>query len=141
MDVYALDTVLARRLLVFVAILMGLTALAAGLAAPPRTVPRGGVEEPILGTPVKPASPAVEQTLELREPHTIAVNEGDELRLTVQGDVLDSVELVGLGLIEPVAPDTPAVFDVLADRPGSYPIRLVDSGEHVGRLRVTPGQE
>src|SRR3954452_1400241 len=120
---------------------MGLTALAAGLAAPPTTRKNGAEQSPVLGAPEKPASPPDERTLDLNEPQTIAIDEGEELRLTVQGDELDTVELVGLDLLQPVAPDTPAVFDVLADRSGSYPIRLLDGDRRVGRLRVTPAQE
>ena len=131
---------LARRLLIFVAILMGLTALAAGLATPP---PRSsqGTQGPVLGTPAKPAPAPVEATLSLSEPRTIAVDEGAELRLSVQGDALDAVEIAGLGQLEAIAPDTPAAFDILADRPGTYPIRLVGPDRRVGRLRVTPARE
>jgi hypothetical protein len=127
----------ARRLLVFVAVLMGLTALAAGLATPPG--PRiPSRQQPILGTPIRAASPTVELSLDLAEPRTVTVAEGENVELTVHGDELDAVELVGLDLLEPIAPDTPAVFNVLADRPGNYPVRIVSSGRVVGRLRVSP---
>ncbi|MEA2296205.1 MAG: hypothetical protein QOE86_3844 [Solirubrobacteraceae bacterium] len=129
---------LARRLLVFVAILMGLTALAAGLAAPRGPGRAGTAQGPLLGTPVRPASPLVERTVDLAEPRTVDVAQGEELRLTVHGDELDAVELVGLDQLQPIAPETPAVFDVLADTPGSYPIRLLESGRQAGRLRVNP---
>lgn len=131
---------LARRLLVLVAVLMGLTALAAGLAAPPTRTPVA-TPEPVAPTPAVTASAVVERTVHVDEPTTVAVDQGDEVRLTVRGDVLDAVELVGLDLLQPIAPATPAVFDVLADRPGSYPIRLTQAGEDVGKLRVTPTEE
>ena len=127
-------------MLVFVAIVMGLTALAAGLAAPPPRKARDA-QEPVLGTPVKPSTPTIEETLQLSEPRTVAVNEGDELQLTVKGDELDSVELVGLDQLETIAPETPAVFDLLADRAGTYDIRLLAADRSVGRLRVTPAKE
>src|SRR4051794_16506685 len=91
-----LRTVLARRLLIFVAVLMGLTALAAGLATPPPRSSRD-TQKPVIGTTVKPATPPVEATLSLSEPRTIAVDEGDQLQLSVQGDALDAVEIDGLG--------------------------------------------
>jgi hypothetical protein len=133
---------LARRMLVFVAILMGLTALAAGLSTPPGARLGEPSPEPVLGAPTHPATPAIERTLDLgAPPQTVAVNQGDELRLTVEGDALDTVELVGMDQLAAIAPETPAVFDLLADRPGSYPIRLVGSGRHAGRLEVTPAAE
>jgi hypothetical protein len=130
----------ARRLLIFVAILMGLTALAAGLAAPQNQKPIATPESDRPGA-VRTASPLVEREIDIAEPQTIAVNEGDEVRLTVSGDALDVVELVGLDLLQPIAPETPAVFDLNADDAGSYPIRLVETGRRAGRLRVTPAAE
>jgi hypothetical protein len=132
--------VVARRLLIFVAVLMGLTALAAGLATPPPRAPKD-TEGPVIGTSVKPATPPVEATLSLSEPRTIAVDEGDQLQLSVQGDALDAVEIAGLGQLQAIAPDTPAAFDILADRAGTYPIRLLGADRRVGRLRVTPARE
>jgi hypothetical protein len=52
--------------------------------------------------------------------------------------VLDSVELDGLDRIEVIEPVTPAVFDLLAERPGTYPIRLVSADRRIGRLVITP---
>lgn len=130
----------ARRLLIFVAILMGLTALAAGLAAPQNQKPIA-TPEPVQPGAVRTASPLVEREIGVSEPQTVAVNEGDEVRLTVSGEALDVVELVGLDLLQPIAPETPAVFDLNADDAGSYPIRLVEAGRRVGKLRVTPAAE
>jgi hypothetical protein len=129
----------ARRLLIFVAVLMGLTALAAGLAAPPDRSPSAAPEA--APGAVRTASPLVERTVQLSEPQTVAVNEGDEVRLTVSGDALDVVELVGLDLLQPIAPETPAVFDLNADEAGSYAIRLVEAGRSAGKLQVSPAAE
>jgi len=54
----------------------------------------------------------------------------------VVGDVLDSVEL--LDEVSPIAPESPARFDIYADRPGEYPIELVDEGKRIGTLVVRP---
>ena len=133
---------LARRLLLFVAILMGVTALTAGLARPPQ----GGDAVPTPEPSAAPASPVteVQRTLDASgdaKARTVAVNEGDLVTLTVRDDALDVVVLQGLDLTQPVAPDTPAVFNLLADRPGDYPLLLVDDGRDIGTLRVTPAQE
>ena len=130
----------ARRMLFIVAILMGITALTAGLSAPPR--------RPAPTPPVASAGPAAADGAEVRRTidaedraRTVAVEEGDQVVLTVAVDALDSVELVGLDRIAAVAPDTPAIFDVVADRPGLYPVELVGDGRRLGALRVTPAQE
>ena len=56
------------------------------------------------------------------------------MRLEVRGDELDSVQL--LGEIEPIDVNSPAIFELYADRPGSYPIELVDGERQVGTLDV-----
>jgi hypothetical protein len=128
---------LARRMLVLVAVLMGITALVAGLSAPPARTPAPAPESPPVAGGAAPApSPLVERTLRLGHRRTVSVAEGKVLRLTVQGDALDVVELVGLDQLEPIAPESPAVFDIPVDDPGRYPIRLTDAGTDAGVLRV-----
>jgi hypothetical protein len=128
-------------MLVFVAILMGLTALAAGLAAPTRHGAPTTTEPLVIAAPSRPAPPEVERTIGVTAPQTVAVGEGALLRLTVVGDLLDTVEIPGLGQLAAIAPDTPAVFDVFADQRGSYPVRLVSTGRQIGLVRVTPGAQ
>jgi hypothetical protein len=129
--------VLARRLLVLVVVLMGLTLVAALLAPPPQAPvvnSTGGAEAPADGS-----TDAVEVTVDAGEGERDAeVAEGDVVHLTVRSDELDSVELRGLDLIRTVAPDTPAEFDLLADVPGDYEIVLNEAEETIGTLRVTP---
>jgi hypothetical protein len=129
--------VLARRLLVLVLVLMGLTLVAALLAPPPQAPvvsSTGGAEAPADG-----ATDAVEVTVDAAEgQRDVEVSEGDVVHLEVRSDQLDSVELRGLDLIRTVAPDTPAVFDLLADTPGDYEIVLTAADETLGTLRVTP---
>jgi hypothetical protein len=129
---------LARRLLLLVAIMMGITALAAGLTAPPVERRQAQPPPPSLGEARPPAAPPVVRTLDADAPRTITVAEGDELRLTVHADDLDVVELSGLDRIQAVSPQTPAIFDVLADEPGSDPVLLRQSGGRAGTLEVTP---
>jgi hypothetical protein len=133
---------LARRLLLFVAILMGITALTAGLARPPEG--RDAIPTPEPGAaPPRPIT-AVDRTLDATgegEAQTVAVNQGDLVTLTVTDDVLDVVELRGLDLTQPVSAQTPAVFSLLADRAGDFPVVLIDAGQTIGTLRVTATQE
>lgn len=126
---------LARRLLLLVAVLMLLTALAAGLApAPPvneppqaeqSTLPAGGtVSEEI------PAEPGADSR--------VVVRRGEVLQLDVSGDTLDSVLIERLDRVEAIEPTTPAHFEFLADAPaGVYPIRLVEADRRIGSIEIT----
>ncbi len=129
-----------RRMLLIVAILMGITALTAGLSAPPRPPPPpppGASPRPAGGAPA-----AVRRTLDAGgRARTVAVEEGDHVVLTVRSDLTDTVEVVGLDRLAPVAPGLPATFDILADRPGLYPVVLTADGGRLGALRVSPASE
>src|SRR5215210_8725479 len=112
--------VLARRLLILAAVLMGLIALAAGVA--PRESTRDTTGAP---TPVREAStppPAVERTLDAQSSgQKVAARVGQTVVITVETDELDSVSLGDYG-IETADPQSPARFELLADVPGSYPV-------------------
>jgi len=124
-----------------VAVLMGLTALAASLA-PREPLIRDGDRRAGTATPTPTPSPVpaealqpVEKTIFTAEnPTRVAVREGQTLQLTVRGSEVDSVML--LDQIEPIEEDSPALFDILADEPGEYPIELLDAERQVGTLVV-----
>jgi hypothetical protein len=132
---------LGRRFLLLVAVLMGLTALAASLAPRDPLVGdrdrRAGTATP---TPTPSTAPAkdrqlVQKTILTAEnPTRVAVREGQLLELTVEGSEVDSVMV--LDEIEPIEEDSPALFDIYADRPGEYPIELVDADRQIGTLVV-----
>jgi hypothetical protein len=127
--------VLARRLLLFAAVLLLLATLAAALAPRP----------PLADAPPSalPASADGAGTIERRisaepgESTVVSVRQGEILQLEVEGDLLDSVQLQGLDRIDGVEPLTPARFVVLGERPGVYPIRLLEAGRRIGRLEIT----
>ena len=136
---------LGRRLLVLMAVLLGFTALATALAPRPTVTPQRGTATPS----AQPRPPATSPTPGASRVVTRTVNAdagarasrvrarvGDTVRLTVQGDVLDAVELVGLDEIEPIEPGSPARFEFLADARGSYPIVLQEADRRVGRIDV-----
>jgi hypothetical protein len=130
---------LGRRFLLLVAVLMGLTALAASLApreplirdrraATPTPTPTA---PPVVNADLKP----IERTIDTAEnPARVVVREGQILQLTVRGSEVDSVMV--LDEIEPIEEDSPALFDVLAEDPGEYPIELVDAERRIGTLVV-----
>jgi len=67
-------------------------------------------------------------------PTRVTVREGQQVELTVRGSEVDSVMV--LDEIEPIEEDSPAVFEILADEPGEYPIQLIDADRQVGTLVV-----
>jgi hypothetical protein len=142
-----------RRLLLLVAVLMGLTALAASIAPrdggspAPSTAP-GRPPLPASQTPapeIEPAAPAAnEDTLDETmsaargaSPTRVRVNLGQILRLQVAGPVYDTVLIDGLDETDAIAPESPATFDIYMDRPGRFPITLQDEGRRLGEIVVS----
>jgi hypothetical protein len=126
--------VLARRLLAFVAVLMGLTLIAAILAPAPRQTAPPATATPAEKTVAQTAVITLDTADGQREAE---VEEGDDVVLTVDSDTLGTLQINGLGLIEAVAPDSPAQFDFLADSVGDYPV-VTDGGDKVATIRVIP---
>jgi hypothetical protein len=129
---------LGRRFLVLVAVLMGLTALAASVA-PREQELRGRQGERSRPLPAAPAGAQTVQTIrrEISADATqqrIVVSAGALLALEVTGSELEAVEL--LGEIDAVAPGTAARFHILAEDTGEHPIELVESGRRIGTLVV-----
>jgi len=127
---------LGRRFLILVAVLMGLTALAASVA-PRQPVPREQGAEPTR-TPSTAGSPTfatIEKELSTTDARArVAVREGDLLLLTVSGPETDSVLL--LDRMDSIHPASPARFSLVARVPGEYPIELVAAERQVGTLVV-----
>jgi hypothetical protein len=142
---------LGRRLLVLMAVLLGLTALAAALAPRPTVAPqRGGLgasptPAPSTASPASGPSQVVTRTLSADEgagrggTNTVRARVGDTIRLSVHGDVLDAVELQGLGQIAALEPGSPAHFEFIADEGGEHPIVLLDADRRIGVLDVRRG--
>jgi hypothetical protein len=133
--------VLGRRFLLLVVVLMGLTALAASLA-PREPLIRNRDQRAATPTPTPTPPPAADKALEPVErtiftaenPARVAVRQGQLLQLTVRGSEVDSVML--LDEIEPIEEESPALFEILADEPGEYPIELLDADRQIGTLVV-----
>jgi hypothetical protein len=141
---------LGRRLLVLMAVLLGLTALAAALAPRPTVVPqRGGLQAsptPAASTPAPASQPSqvVAKTISADEgarrsgANIVRARVGDTVQLTIQGDVLDAAQIDGFGEIEPLEPGSPAHFVFIADQPGKHAIVLQDADRKIGELDVRP---
>ena len=61
---------------------------------------------------------------------------GDVLVLTVDGDVLDGVEIAELGKLEPIEPGSPARFEMLLETRGELRVSLVDAERVIGLVEV-----
>lgn len=152
-----------RRLLVLVAVLMGLTALAASVpdrqpaspppvtsAPPAATAPPSASDPPTRETP-PPAddddpNPSEGPSTVVRgelsadpnaQPRRVEARVGDIVRLRVRGNTLDAVLLPSLDRLEPVQPEAPARFEILAERPGTYPVTLVEARRQIGELVIS----
>jgi hypothetical protein len=133
---------LGRRFLLLVAVLMGLTALAASVAPRDSAVrgPQPERRDPTpTPTPTSPDAPSTTRTVVRTisadaAPRRVVVREGDLVELQVANSELDTVRL--MGRIEPVEPLANARFHILADRPDKYPIELLESGRRIGTLEV-----
>jgi hypothetical protein len=127
---------IVRRLLIALAVLIALTAVAAGVAPQQRVATDEGPEQVSPGTEL--SGQPVERTLSTRArgaDRRVAIEAGAELRLLVQGEEVDSVQLGDLE-VQPLDPESPATFDLVLDDPGSYPIRLLEADRTIGTLVV-----
>ena len=125
---------LARRLLIALALLMAITALAAGLA------PRESALEDGSPTPSASRAPAaepVEATLDAQsEGQRVEAQVGQIVRIVVNSDELDSVQLAEVGT-ETAEPESPARFELLAEVPGTYAIELLQAERQIGELEIS----
>jgi hypothetical protein len=134
--------VAARRLIVVLLALLVVSSIAAALAPvrPPEDDP-----ETTTTTTIEPPPPGelVRRTIEVgaKRPPTIALELGDQLALTVTAERSAEVEIAGLGELDHVDPNAPARFDLLPREPGTYEVRLLDSGRTLGTIEVSPRGE
>lgn len=138
----------ARRLLIVMLVLLGLSTLAAALV-PPRTEQDGGTTtgatETTASVPTEtmPRGALVSAVIAVKPKgiRLLSVNAGDQLNLAVCWSKPDQIEVPSFGLIDPVAPDKAARFDLLFEEPGkTYGVRLVGANRVVGRIRVRAGR-
>lgn len=76
-------------------------------------------------------------------PRRVGARVGDLVSLQVHGDAPDSVAVVGYDQVQAVDPQTPALFEFVADKEGAFPVRFTSSRRVAGVLVVrarTPSQ-
>jgi hypothetical protein len=122
-----------RRVLLFVALLIVIGAVASA------TVPREQ-DPPVrrtLPAPVQ-SGPAADVVVgRLPGARDVRARVGDIVQIQVTNDAQDTVQVVALGLSEPVERGIPAqlVFD--ADRPGRFAVTLRDAARRIGTVEVS----
>jgi hypothetical protein len=119
-----------RRLLLFAALLLVAISLVSAMT-PRFRDPRGANAEPPPAS--RPAS-VVEASLPAERP--VRARIGDVVRLSVRAPSADVVEVTSLAVEEPVDAGATAQLEFVADRAGSFRVRLREAGEAIGTLRV-----
>ena len=136
---------LARRLLLLIAVLLVVGAFASAIAprdttsgdratTTPTTVtpPTGGaLPQQGAGTTVTAVLPGRPEGATKR-----ACAVGDLIDLTVKAPAPDSVTIAGYDEVQPADPENPAHFSFFADEPGTFDVTLQDAGTLVGRLEI-----
>jgi hypothetical protein len=135
----------ARRLVIVLLVMLAVSTIAAALVPAPSRDTGGttATTRTAAATAPAPAAPAgalVHGALDAGapQPGRIHVRLGDELTLLVRAAATDQVEIGGYGLVEPVARQAPAEFDLLVDEGGRFPVRLVDGRRLIGTIVVGP---
>ena len=139
---------LARRLLLLIAVLLVAGAFASAIA--PRNTTRndrtttGGT---IAATPAPATAPATSPgtTVEAELPgaaggktKTVHARVGDLIDLTVRAPGPDTVSIEGYDEIQPADVDNPARFSFFADQQGAFDVTLQQAGTVAGRLEIDP---
>jgi hypothetical protein len=134
----------ARRLLIVMLVLLGISILGGTLLPAQRARDRTATtetteEEPTVRDTI-PRGDLLQKKIRVpaKTQLAIPIELGDQLLLAVASKRHDEVEIPKLGLVDAVNPFAPARFDILAIEEGSYPIRLVVADRTVGRIVVRP---
>jgi hypothetical protein len=132
--------VAARRLLIVMLVLLVTSTVAAALVPPPpeREETTSSTTSPST-SPIPTDGVLLKATLETdtTRPQRIELPLGDQLALRVLSRRAGQVEIRGLGLVEDVMPLSPARFDILATRAGTFEVRLLEPRRHIGTIVVS----
>ena len=139
---------LARRLLLLIAVLLVAGAFASAIA--PRDTTRNDRTARTGGTTASTPAPAPTAgstglTVEAELPgpaggktKTVRARVGDLIDLTVRAPGPDTVSIEGYDEIQPADADNPARFSFFADQEGAFDVTLQQAGTVAGRLEIDP---
>ena len=134
----------ARRLLIVMLVLLGVSTLAAALV-PQRTLNEAGTTGTTTTQPTTPTAPVPSPAF-LRPtkitvggkkfPVVSPIKVGDQLRLLVRSRFPAEIEIPEFGLVGFASPNAPARFELLPDSPGTFGILFAASGKPAGQIEV-----
>lgn len=134
----------ARRLLIVMLVLLGVSTLAAALV-PQRTLNEGGTTATQATTTAPTATPnfAFLRPTKItvggkKFPVVSPIHVGDQLRLLVRSRFPAEISIPEFGLVGFASPDAPARFELLPDTPGRFGILFAATGEPAGQIKVVP---
>ena len=129
----------ARRLVMILLLLLVISTFAATLVPPPDD----DSEETSTTTTTRSTHGTAENkhvratiAAGAKRPARVRIGLGDELTLEVTSKVAVEVEIPSLGGFDEVDRFAPAIFDLLPDDRGTYPVRVVESERVIGRIVV-----
>jgi hypothetical protein len=130
----------ARRLLIVMLILLGLSTLAAALV-PQRTLNDGttSTTRSVATVPTVPAGtvpPVAEIIVGGKKFPVVPVHVGDQFTLLVRSRHPNEIAIPEFGLIGFATAGTPARFELLPDAPGTFGILFAASGKPGGQIEV-----
>lgn len=129
----------ARRLLILMLVLLGVSTVAAALVPVDRDAGGDETTSTSTSTRERPTGQRVPASIHAGadKQKTIRVHPGDQLQLKVTSPKADEVEIRALDQLEDVDPDAEATFDLLLFEPGHFGVRLVESERKIGEIVVT----
>jgi hypothetical protein len=129
-----------RAMLLFAAVVLGLSAVIASLSSTPGGDSRQDVSVRTPAERPQPTGPTRELTFDAARPRTRSVARGTHVVIRIATPEPGEVAIPPLGLSGTAAPGTPASFDVLAERPGRFDIgfaAVAGATRRAGTLVVT----
>ena len=141
----------ARRLVIVMLVLLGLSTLVAALVPTPnpdreKTSATNGASGKNAPDPDRAGNPDPAGTPGLvsaridisqaagKPPAVVRVKPGNRLILAVGGSVGADISIPGFGLTETMTPTAPARFDLIVDRAGRFPVRVFGSDRAAGTI-------
>ena len=118
-----------RRFLVVVAAMLGVLLVASSLVPDPERAPKPAPAPP-------PEVTAVSAGLLPRD-GVVRAEVGEIVELMVTARQPTGAEIRDLGELGTAAPDAPALFTLLADRPGRFEVRYLATGRLAGVIQVS----
>ena len=135
----------SRRALLLASILLITAVIAIALAPGQRSAGGPATSEPALPARPGPSSGAVQAQLPGATGSVVRARVGDVVELRVDSQSPGTVRIDGYDRVDPVDPTSPAQVSFLADRAGTFAVRILDSinedleqARTVGRIVVAP---